>query len=241
MLEKTRGIVFKNIKYSESSLILDIYTEELGLRKYIISGVRSKKAKTKAGLLQVMSLVDLVVYHREQKDLNRIKEVRPAYIYARLPFDVRRGAVGLFLAEVARKTIRESEENQPLFRFLYDSFLFLDQTDQPIANLHLHFLLELSSYLGFLPSGDYCAETPYFDLQEGVFLNAKPTHPYALSPEESERLNELLHLRRSDCHRLTLSRGERAQLLRRLLDFYRLHIESFPEIHSHAILEEVLS
>ena len=61
MLIKTRGIIFKSIKYSETSLILDVYTEELGLQKYIISGVRSKKARTTAGMLQIMSLLDLDV------------------------------------------------------------------------------------------------------------------------------------------------------------------------------------
>ena len=81
MLIKTRGIVFKSIKYSETSLIVDIYTEEKGLRKYLISGVRSKKAKTSAGLFQVMSLVDLVAYHRDDKDLTRIKAIKHNYVY----------------------------------------------------------------------------------------------------------------------------------------------------------------
>ena len=51
MLIKTAGIIFQTKKYSESSLIADIYTEEKGLRSYIISGVRSKKGKGKCGAL----------------------------------------------------------------------------------------------------------------------------------------------------------------------------------------------
>ena len=47
MLLKTRGIVFRAIHYSETSLIVDIYTEERGLQKYIISGVHSPKARVK--------------------------------------------------------------------------------------------------------------------------------------------------------------------------------------------------
>lgn len=240
MLKKTRGIIFKSIKYSETSLILDIYTEEMGLQKYIISGVRSQKAKTKASLVQVMSLVDLVVYYREHQELNRIREVRPAYIYTALPFDVRRSAVGLFMAEIARKTIREAEQNPALFQFLFDSFTFLDQTLRPIANLHLHFMLELSGLLGFLPGGDYSNETPYFDLQEGVFQPEKPNHLHFMENAPSQWLDKLLNLNRSECHRLSLSRKDRSHLLRSLLDFYRLHIESFPTINAHAILEEVL-
>ena len=73
MLIKTRGIIFKAIKYSETSLIMDIYTEEKGLQKYIISGVRNKRSKVKTGLLQPAMLVDMVAYYRENKPMNRIK------------------------------------------------------------------------------------------------------------------------------------------------------------------------
>ena len=93
MLIKTQGIIFHTKKYSESSLIVDIYTQEKGLRSYIISGVRSKKSKVSASLVQIMSLVDLVVYHRDDRDLTRIKEIKPAHVYQSLPFDVRKSAL----------------------------------------------------------------------------------------------------------------------------------------------------
>ena len=68
MLIKTQGIVFKSIKYRETSVISDIYTREKGLRDYIFRGVRSKRAKVKASLLQVMSVVDMVAYERTEKN-----------------------------------------------------------------------------------------------------------------------------------------------------------------------------
>jgi len=240
MLKKTRGIIFKSIKYSETSLILDVYTEKLGLQKYIISGVRSKRAKTQASMLQIMSLVDLVVYYRENKTLNRIKEVRTAHIYTKLPFDVRRSAVGMFITEIARKTMREPEANQSLFQFLFDSFVHLDQTDHSIANLHLHFLLQLSQFLGFLPSGQYSEQTPYFDLQEGVFSAHQSALLHFMEKDQSQYLEQLLSADRTTCHQLSFSREERAKILRLLLDYYRHHIENFPPINSHLILEEVL-
>lgn len=240
MLIKTRGIIFKSIKYSETSLILDIYTEELGLRKYIISGVRSKKARTTAGMLQLMSLLDLVVYHRDDKTLNRIKEVRTVHTYTQLPFDVRRGAVGMFITEVARKAIREPEANRDLFQFLFDTLVHLDQTPRPIANLHLHFLLELSQFLGFLPGDDYSDQTPFFDLQEGRFLAHQPAHLNFLQDAQSKRLDHLLNLSKETCHQVAFTREERAQMLRSLLDYFRLHIENFPAVNAHLILEEIL-
>ncbi|RME94235.1 MAG: DNA repair protein RecO, partial [Bacteroidetes bacterium] len=152
MLLKTRAIVFRTYKYGETSLIVELYTEQKGLRKYIIGGVRSAKARTSAGLLQLMSLIEVVAYEREDKDLNRLKEVRPAYLFQSIPFDVRKGAIGLFMVEIARKAIREREPNAALFHFLFQSFRYLDQTTQGNSNLHLSFLLELSRYLGIAPA-----------------------------------------------------------------------------------------
>lgn len=239
MITKTRGIVFRAIKYGETSLITEIYTEQYGLQKYIINGVRSAKSKTKASLLQVMSLLDLVVYHRADKQLKRIKEIKPAYIFQGIPFDIRKGAVGLFMAEMARKTIREEESNPRLFHFLFESFCLLDRTTSPIANYHLCFLLQLSQYLGFAPGGAFCRATPIFDLREGVFVAGSPGSHVFVEGECSAALYALLRSSLEGAHSVQLSAENRRLLLRHLIDFYRLHIENLPTINSHEILQEV--
>ncbi|MCB0571830.1 MAG: DNA repair protein RecO [Phaeodactylibacter sp.] len=240
MLIKTKGIVLRSLKYSETSIIADIFTEEKGLRSYLFSGVRSRNAKIKASLLQPMSLVEMVAYERQEKGLNRVRELQAAYVFQAIPFDLRKGAVGLFLAEIARKVIREPEENRPLFDFLFRSFRFLDGTGEPVANIHLYFLLELSYYLGFVPGGEWAPETPFFDMQEGTFTGQLPAHPHYLQETESQLLSRLLDCRMENCHEVAMGRRERKALLRHLLDYYRLHIENLPEINAHLILEEVL-
>ncbi|MEZ5039594.1 MAG: DNA repair protein RecO [Saprospiraceae bacterium] len=240
MLVKTRGIVFKAIKYSETSLIVDIYTEEKGLRKYIISGVRSKRGQGKASLLQVMSMVELVVYEREDRDLNRIKEIKAAYVFQSIPFELKKGAIGLFLAEIARKTIKEATPNPELFVFLWDTFLWLDQTLESVINVHLQFLIELSSFLGFIPGGEFSEETPLFDLQEGLFAANIPAHHHYLDESYSQLVHQLLESNLATCHTIPMTRAQRQNLIRHLLDYYRWHIEHFPDIHSHQILQEVL-
>ncbi len=239
MLIKTRGIVFHAKKYSESSLIVDIYTEEKGLRSYIISGVRQKKAKVSASLLQIMSLVEIVAYHRDDRDLTRIKEIKSAHIYQSLPFDVRRSAVGQFMIEIVRKTLRETEENPPLFQFLFKSFQFLDQTEHSFANVHLYFMLELSAFLGFLPGGEYQDETPFFDLKEGYFTST-PSPIHFLKADLGHKMSELLNASLETCQYVNMNRQMRADLLRNLLTYYQLHIENFPTIYAHVVLSEVL-
>lgn len=221
-------------------MILDIYTREKGLRKYIISGVRQAKARTPASLLQLMNLVEIVAYEREDREMNRLKEVRLARPYHRIPFDLRRGTLGLFLLEMARKSVKERETNPPLFDYLFDSFCYLDETEHSIANLHLHFLVGLSAFLGFLPIGDWSAETPLFDLQEGQFIGDLPGHRAYLTEDTAHLFYQLLRLNRDQVHELSLNRISRQSLLDALVTFYRYHIPGMGEVNSLKVLKEVL-
>ena len=235
MLIKTRGIILKAFKYSETSLILDIYTEEKGLQKYIISGVRSKGTKQKTGILQPTSLVEMVAYYRENKPMNRIKELKPAHIYRSLPFELLKGTIGLFMVELAQKTIKEEEANPALFQFLFQQFVALDEAATMPSNFHLWFMLRLAKYLGFAPSGQWSSDTPYFDMKEGHFSAEDPVHQYAPSPAISQQIGILLKQQPP-----SITRQERQALLELLIVYYRLHIENFPGLNTHAVLKEVL-
>lgn len=239
MLIKSRGIVFRAHKYGETSLIVEIFTERRGLCKYLINGVRSAKARTKANLLQVMSILDIVAYEREGRDLNRLKEIQAAYLYQSIPFEVRKGAVGLFMTEVARKAIREHEENPLLFRFLLERFIGLDETTESIANYHLCFLLEMSEFLGFQPSETFSAQTPIFDLREGEFVGKVPEHNNFIIDDEAAALAALLSYRAPEAYQLKLNRELRQNLLATLISYYQFHLEGMGEIHAHQILKEV--
>jgi DNA repair protein RecO (recombination protein O) len=241
MLIHTRGIVFRTVKYRDTSLIVDIYTEARGLQSYIVNGVRSKNNRGQAVLYQVMSILDLVAGAREDKGLNRIQEVKAAYVYQDLPFDVRKAAVGLFITEVARKTIRETEANEALFDFLFQSFVSLDQTKHSAANFHLHFMLELSGFLGFMPGGDWDENRPIFNLQDGTFCAESPNAPYCLDQNMSQLWYDLLQCAPSDLHSLAMIGTQRRKLLSHILEYYRLHLEHFPELLTLPVLQEVLS
>ncbi len=240
MLKKTKGIVFRSIKYSESSVICDIYTEELGLQSYIISGVRSKKAKVNASLLQVMTLLDLVVYHKQNKDLNRTKEIKPAVLYRTIPFDIIKSSVGLFMVELARKTIKESEPNPPLFDFLMNSFILLDQLEEGVANFHLFFVVRLTRFLGFEPTARTNTDHIYFELETGRFQTEKPNHFNYLDGTLIDLLDFLLVASLEDICTRKISRQVRNQFLEKMMIFYRLRIENLPPINSYEILKEVL-
>ena len=71
MLHKTRGIVFKTTDYGETSVIVQVFTEKFGLQSYIINGVKKPKAKISRNMLQPLHLLDMVVYHKKHRQVQR--------------------------------------------------------------------------------------------------------------------------------------------------------------------------
>ncbi|MBV6439605.1 MAG: DNA repair protein RecO [Saprospiraceae bacterium] len=242
MLLKTNGIVFRTIKYGETSVIADIFTEEKGLHTFIAGSVRTAKARIPYGLFQPMTAVEMVCYFREEEGaLNRLKELRTAEVWSRIPFEIRRGAVALFMAEICRKSIHEAEENRELFDFLLENLRWLDNTPHPVANIHLHFMLALTGFLGFQPQAEPEEDGElFFDLKEGIFQPVPPPHAHYTEPEQTAQMLALLRSPLELCHEIPLSHPERKALLNKLLQFYQLHLPGFSDVHTPGILEMVM-
>jgi len=197
MIISTKGIVFRSVKYSETSFITDIYTEAKGLQVFIISGVRKSKTTTGAGLFQPGSLVDIVAYYRDDKKMHRIKEAKLGFSFREIPFSIHKMAVSVFITELCSKTVKESEPNPVVFQFLWDSYVFLDETNESIANIPVSFMSKLTTFLGFKPqvSGGH---TPIFDLSEGVFCES-PKALFALSISLCNCSNEPIQISSFSC------------------------------------------
>jgi DNA repair protein RecO (recombination protein O) len=236
MLHKTRAIVFKVTKYAESSVIIKAYTELFGIQSYIINGVRSSKGKSKAALYQHGNLLDMVVYHKEQGNLMRISECGFAHIYEDLPFNIVKSSLLVFYLEILNKIVKEHETNEALFDFLFEIFIELDQTEKPLANHHIWFLLAVTKYLGCYPTS---SPEPYFDLKEGLFVDYLPGHHQFLNEKLSSSFREIIEPELKNYDQIKLSSTERKQLLQNVLIYFRLHIEDFGELRSYEILEDL--
>jgi DNA repair protein RecO (recombination protein O) len=239
MLLKTRGIVFRSIKYGESSIITDIFTEEKGLLSYIINGVRKRKAKISPGYFQVMSVLDLVVYHSDQQKLHRIKEVKPAFYFQKIPFDVQKSSITLFLAELCSKTITEPEPNPHLFDFIAHALRELDEADTQFQNHHLSFMVGLAQEFGFELQPQRSSEDKFFDLQESQFQSEVPMHVHYIAPPISHLLAQFIQNEKNGSYTV-MDRSSRRALLTYLVTYFRLHIDHLKDLKSYHVLAEVL-
>lgn len=234
----TRGIVLKVVKYGETSIICDIYTEEVGLQAYIINGVRKKNAKYPASLFQPMYLVEIEAYDNPRKELNRIKEIKAELPYEAIPFDIKKSSIGIFALEIFRKSIQEREANQALFDFIHNFFIYLDRVENGYLNSHLWFTVHLTKFTGFLPSGVCNSETPYFDIEKGEFVAFRSTL-LQLEDWASANIFALLLLELENNSQVQLNSKTRKRLIDQLIKYYQYHIDGMQQINSHQVLAQV--
>ena len=234
MLISTKGIVFRSVKYSETSFITDIYTEAKGLQSFIISGVRKAKATTGAGLFQPGSLLEIESYYQDGKKLHRIKEAKSGYPFREIPFSIHKTAVSVFMSELCSKTVQEAEANPEIFHFLWNSYVFLDNTKEPIANIPVSFMCKLTSFLGFkpqIPSG----KTSFFDLRDGLFCESPNELEWSKDGPTIPLLKEFFSSNINDAHSISCHRSDRKDILITLTKYYAFHINGFSKLNSPEI------
>lgn len=239
MIYKTKGIVLNQIKYGETSLIVQVYTEKFGRQSYMVKGARSKKSSSKSNLFRPFFLLEMEVYHREGKNIQLLKEVRLNENLINLVFDVHKSTLVLFLAEVASKVLREEEPNQELFVFLYNSIRYLDLTEEPVSTFHLYFLTKLTRFLGFYPQLNWNETDSFFDMDNGRFVSQDKRHAHCLSGELSRMIYILFSTSIDLLNSLSVNYKDIDVILRSILNFYALHLDGFSSLKSLSVLSEV--
>lgn len=239
MLHSCRAIVFKVTPYNDKSQVVQLYTENFGMQSYLVHVSASKKSKNKAAYFQPLTLLDVVISHKEKEGLNSLKELSVNHIFQSISTSIEKQSVLLFLNEVLYKCIKESQQNADLFDFIFDSLILFDRLEQGVSNFHIYFLLKLSSYLGFEPHGKYSASTSFFDLKEGKFVSLQPKHPISLNASESLIFYSYLLTDEEHLAELKFSNEARKAMLANVILYYELHIDYFKNLKSIAILQEV--
>ena len=240
MLGKIRAIVILTIPYSENSVVLKCYTDQYGLQSYLINGVRSKKGSIKPSQLMALSLLELDTYHQQNKNLQRIKELKCNPQLHHLHFDLFKSSIAIFISELLSKSLKEENQvDTQLFDFLFNTIQFIDLMEEGLANIPCFFMVHLSKYLGFFPEVSSDTSRKYFSLREGIFVESNEFTPETITLQESAYLRELLNTNLSSLPLIKTPKDLRKTLLENMLRYYQIHLQQFHELNSHKILSEV--
>ncbi len=223
------AIVLHLSKYSDKASILHVYTRQYGRMAYMVYGLHSKSGKARAAVFEPMAHIEITANHTPNKQIQQLKEAHLQFIAPQTRTNMSRRTVSLFVAEILYRTLLHPMADEPLFRWLTETIQQLETTNTP-ENLHLHFLLQLTEYLGITPMLDESGIL--LDMHSGELVSYKPLHTDYFSQQETQYLHTLLN------HApITLQREERQILLTKLCRYYELHITDFQTPKSLAILE----
>lgn len=219
MIAATRGIVLRNTKYGDNKNIVTLLTEDFGKMSYMVYASHSKRASIRNNTMQLLSVLDLQVEHRDGKNLQRIKEASPLLQNYSMIYDPLKAAFSFFVAEVVDKSIYAPEKDKEVFGFLMDYIENFVSANKISGYAATDFLMEFSKHLGFYP----------YDGADNEFLQIF---------RGDGRLTDFLQYLQG--HR-DFDHASRRDILHLAVDYFRLNLPDLRGFSSVAVLESFFS
>lgn len=238
MLSNTQGLVLRNIKYGETSIISTLYTSDFGLQAYIIQGARSsRKTGIKANYFQIGQFLDLSVYHKPGKNLQYIKEVKLNADYAIQSQNIIKQSIAQYCCELILRCVKEEEQNTDLFNFLAAFFKEIKALSREnLALAPIQFTLQFASKIGFAVNENADDSHCFFDALNGEFCDDITQNRYIANREASEIIAHCLQSNQT----FAATNKNRENALHSLILFLKLQIEQMGDIKSVSILHQIL-
>lgn len=234
----TDGIVLHSTHYSESAVIARIFTRTMGVRSFMVKGVRGRNGKVKQNQLGPLSHIELTAYNNPKAEIDYVKEINLRHAAAET--SIVDNALRFFKAEMLYKTLRNEDPQPALFDWV------TTPSPYPAAHQPLLFMLQLSRHLGINPLDDYSERTPIFSPDEGHFtasltVSGDSTADATFDLDSSALLHRYLQTLHHGQPLPAATQGQRNRLLDLLLAYYSLHLNEFRHFTSHEILHTVLN
>jgi len=239
MLEKTRGIILHQIKYTDSGIVSHIYTRKFGRQSFLIRGMRSRKTGRHNILFQPLFILDLELNYKSSHEMQNLREFSVFFTPYDIYSNIKKSAVAIFLGEVLASVLKEESPHEEMFDYIEESIIYFDNCSEGYANFHIAFLAGLSSFLGFEPGLRSSASEKYFDMQDGIFVASTPVHGNYANEEISDILAGFFATSYDSISDIILTGKLRNDVLDTLVRFYSLHLPGLKKIKSLEVLKTV--
>ncbi|MCH8272836.1 MAG: DNA repair protein RecO [Candidatus Marinimicrobia bacterium] len=222
-IQKAEGIILRRIKYSETSLIVTLYTREYGKIGLIAKGARNPKSKF-VGSLEPASCVSIIYYHKEGRDLQMLSEVDSMRSNSSIINSIRKIAVAFAIVNLIDSVVTESESNEDIFDLLKESLLALNDREIDIPILW-YFEINLLRQIGF----EIDVDNP-----EGIGKGER------LKGEALELFEQLEDIDLSEMKAEQFTRGTFKKINRFFEKYFEYHIEGMKQTKALSFVKELV-
>jgi DNA repair protein RecO (recombination protein O) len=152
--EKSLAIVLRLVEFSETSLVVTLFTRDFGKITALAKGARRPKGPFEAAL-DLLALVRVVFLHKSSDALDLLTEAKLERRFRAAARDLSRLYAGYYVAELLAELTDEDDPHPELFDEANRTLELLD-CDAPVAAALLALELSALRLLGHLPSLREC-------------------------------------------------------------------------------------
>jgi DNA repair protein RecO (recombination protein O) len=154
--EKTDAIVIRLVEFSESSVIVTLFTRDFGKVSGLAKGARRPKSAFESAL-DLLAVVRIVFLHKSSDALDLLTEAKLHRRFRAATRDLSRLYAGYYVAELLGDLTDHDDPHPELFDAADAALLALDG-DGEIAAIIVRFELTLLRLVGHLPELETCIE-----------------------------------------------------------------------------------
>lgn len=239
MLNKARIIVLNTIKYGDSGLIVQSYSNISGMLALYLKGT-GKNTKYR-NYLHRLSIIDTELISKGD-NLPLIKEMGYVKNLSSIRTNIHKNAIAIFICELILKSIKEVEPNAALYDFFIRSIEALEASEKGTANFPAYFLVHLCNISGFHPRDNFFDNGYLFDTVQASYILAGSRSKDSkdlMSKSQSELLHNLLNCSFDELQNIK-SNGELRYLFsKKMIDYLSHHLGVSIELKSIEVLHEI--
>lgn len=153
--EKSSAIVLRQVEFSETSLIVTLFTRDFGKVTALAKGARRPKGPFESAL-DLLSLTRIVFLRKSADVLDLLTEAKLDRRFRAAGRDLNRLYAGYYVAELLAELTDTHDPHPELFDAANEALLALDGSASPVTTVLWLELLALSQ-VGHAPTLDQCA------------------------------------------------------------------------------------
>lgn len=233
MKQSNEGIVLSRRAFSESSLIVHVFTKTAGQQHFLFQGAKKKKGQ----VLFPLEWVQFSYYKRNDSALGKMSELEPMVPLNEIVQNPMKSSLAFFIAELLENLVQVNHHDEKLYTFITQEISWLNETNT-LGNYLIWFLANLSKIEGFQP--EVVSKNPtFFELQEGKFTNQTPRLPAYIQEPWLHWMVDALEMEKHHFLSLDIPKNERLEQLNAWLLYFEFHVHGMRKLKSLEVIRTV--
>jgi DNA repair protein RecO (recombination protein O) len=230
-IEKTEAIVLRRTEYSNTSLILSLYTEHTGRIEVIAKGAR-RQTSSYHGVLDLGNRIEAVFYRHSQGPIHTLSEGTLLDDFYGLRSELFRFYAASNVLELMLSLTPSEDPNRDLYELVVEALDSLSEGPDPAKSL-LIFHTDLLRILGYLPVLFECVacgsnvledrKAFFSPLRGGALCGKCSSKAEGSFPAEGailRKLHDLAELSPGQAESAAITEGEYKRLTRMLIKYF---------------------